>query len=310
VIEGSGSGGRPNVLIFMPDQLRADAVGAFGNPVARTPNFDAFAQRATRFTDAHCQHTVCSPSRASLLTGWYPHVQGHRTLTNLLKPWEPNLLRSFKQAGYTVAWTGQRGDSLAPGVTAESCDFFGNLVTPTAPQHPMPYPPGHRLYDAFYSGRVDGPTPLLDADECEIQTVEQWLAQHPPEPWLLYVTPIFPHCPFRVHEPWFSLHERAAMPLPVSADLDDKPRYMRGLRERYGTDRLSDEDWQEIVATYYGMVSRTDDFFGRVMRSVEAAGAGERTISVVTTDHGEYLGDYGLVEKFPSGLHDCLTRTR
>ncbi len=299
---------RPNIVIFMPDQLRADALSAFGNPVARTPHFDEFASRATLFTDAHCQHTVCSPSRASLLTGWYPHTQGHRTLTNLLKPWEPNLLRTFRQAGYTVAWTGQRGDALAPGVTAESCDFYGNLVTAMAPEHTMPYPPGHKFYDAFYSGRIESDAPLLDADEAEIQTVERWLADAPPEPWLLYVTPISPHCPFRVEEPWFSLHDRAQMPLPVDADLADKPRFMRGLRERYGTDRLTDDDWREIIATYYGMVSRTDSHFGRVMQAVERAGAADNTVTVVTTDHGEYLGDYGLVEKFPSGLNDCLTR--
>jgi arylsulfatase A-like enzyme len=80
---------RPNLLMFMPDQLRADAVGAFGNPVVRTPNIDALAARGTIFSNAFSQHSLCGPSRVSMFTGWYPHVQGHRTLTNLLKPWEP-----------------------------------------------------------------------------------------------------------------------------------------------------------------------------------------------------------------------------
>ena len=65
---------RPNFLIFMPDQLRADCVGCFGNPVVRTPNIDGLARRGTRFANAYINHPVCSPSRATLMTGWYPHT--------------------------------------------------------------------------------------------------------------------------------------------------------------------------------------------------------------------------------------------
>jgi arylsulfatase A-like enzyme len=83
---------------------------------------------------------------------------------------------------------------------------------------------------------------------------------------------------------------------------------VRAIRERYGTERLTREDWAEIVATYYGMVSRVDAQLGRVLRGVEKAGAAERTATAFFTDHGEYLGDYGLVEKWPSGLDDCLLR--
>jgi hypothetical protein len=85
-----------------------------------------------------------------------------------------------------------------------------------------------------------------------------------------------------------------------------KPRFHAALRDRYGTDRLSERDWAEIARTYYGMISRVDDQLGRVMRAVERAGAAERTAWFFFTDHGEYLGDYGLVEKWPSGLERCL----
>ncbi len=107
----------PNILLFMPDQLRWDALGAYGNENASTPSIDAFASRGVRFDQAFCQHSVCSPSRASLLTGWYPHVAGHRSLTHLLKPWEPNFLRDLREGGYHVAWAGERGDTFAAGVT-------------------------------------------------------------------------------------------------------------------------------------------------------------------------------------------------
>ncbi|MEE3073152.1 MAG: sulfatase-like hydrolase/transferase, partial [Actinomycetota bacterium] len=121
---------RSNILLFTPDQLRADALGCFGNSEAITPNFDNLAKRGTRFSSAWSQHSVCGPSRTSIMTGWYPHTAGHRTLDNLLKPWEPNLLKYLKDAGYEVALPGNRGDVFAQDVTEMSTDFCGNLVKP------------------------------------------------------------------------------------------------------------------------------------------------------------------------------------
>lgn len=80
------------------------------------------------------------------------------------------------------------------------------------------------------------------------------------------------------------------------------------IRERYGTNRASTEMWAEICATYYGMISRLDDQFGRILSLVEGKGLWEKTISLFFTDHGEYLGDYGLIEKWPSGLSDSLVK--
>lgn len=298
---------RPNLVLFMPDQLRADAVGAFGNPAASTPAIDALAARGTVFTSAFSQHSVCSPSRASILTGWYPHVTGKRTLTNLIKPWEPNLLRSLRTSGYHVAWVGQRGDTFAPGVTELSCDFYGWTVRPQMLHAPNPYPPDHRLARAFYVGRRPGDGVALDLDEAAVITAEEILADLP-EPWALLVALVFPHPPFEVEDPWYSLHDRADMPLPAPSPTGPEPRFMTEIRRRYGTERVSVDEWREIVATYYGMVSRVDDQLRRVEAAVERAGAADRTVTIFFTDHGEYLGDYGLVEKFPSGVHDCLLR--
>jgi len=129
----------PNFLILVPDQLRADALGAFGNAHAATPHIDALAARGTRFTNAFVQHPVCSPSRASILTGWYPHTAGHRTLTHLLREHEPNLLRILKDSGYHVTWAGMRGDTFAEGVTELSVDEYGFSTWPTV-VHENDYP--------------------------------------------------------------------------------------------------------------------------------------------------------------------------
>ena len=124
---------------------------------------------------------------------------------------------------------------------------------------------------------------------------------------MLFVALIFPHPPFKVEDPWYSLHDPADMPVPAPSP-SGGPRFVDELVRRHGFDRLTPDDWAEIARTYYGMVSRVDDQFGRIMRAVEGAGCAERTVTAFCSDHGEYLGDYGLVEKWPSGLHGCLVR--
>ena len=94
---------RPNILIFMPDQQRADCIGCFGNSHIQTPNIDALAARGMKFENAYVNHPVCGPSRVNLMTGWYPHTRGHRTLTHLIQSHEPNLLKYLKNGGYHVA---------------------------------------------------------------------------------------------------------------------------------------------------------------------------------------------------------------
>lgn len=300
---------RPNLLLFMPDQLRADCVGAFGNPVVQTPHFDALAARGTRFSNAYAQHSVCSQSRISMFTGWYPHVNGHRTLSHLLQPSEPNVFKLLKASGYHVALAGARGDMMGEGVTEASSDRFGFSVKPDLSvigqlQH-GPYSEEHKFYYAFYAGLLDRDDPL-DLDEATVRTAIAWLAEGMPEPWCLFVPLLYPHPPFIVNEPWFSLHDRADVPLPARTDLATKPRFMRAIHERYGLSKLDEADWREIIATYYGMISRVDDQFGRLEEALATTDAAERTVRFVFTDHGEYLGDYGLIEKWMSGVDECL----
>ena len=94
-----------NFIFFIPDELRAESVGCFtphALPTSLTPNITRLASEGTRFDQCHVQHTVCTPSRCSFATGWYPHARGHRTLWHMLTPEEPNLLKYLKRAGYEV----------------------------------------------------------------------------------------------------------------------------------------------------------------------------------------------------------------
>jgi arylsulfatase A-like enzyme len=299
---------RPNLLVFMTDQQRADSLGCFGNAVARTPNYDALAARGMRFTNAYSQHSACAQSRISMMTGWYPHVAGHRTLDNLLKPWEPNLFSTLRDAGYFVAWAGIRGDTFAEGGTAAATDFFGFRVRPSldtvAQLHREVFAEDHRLRHTHYVGRVEEG---IDFDEAAILTALDLVDGELPEPFALVLTLFAPHPPFAVADPWFSMYDRADMPPPAAIG-SGKPAFMEAMRDRSGFDAVTPDDWAEIAATYAGMVARADDQLGRVLAALDRAGVGDRTLVAAWTDHGEYLGDYGLVEKWPSGLDDCLLR--
>ena len=97
------------------------------------------------------------------------------------------------------------------------------------------------------------------------------------------------------------------MPKPISTEETvGKPQFMNELRERYGWTDLSIEDHAEITATYYGMVSRVDDQLGRLLLAIDQFGYADNTYTFCFSDHGEYLGDHGLVEKWPSGLGSLL----
>jgi arylsulfatase A-like enzyme len=80
------------------------------------------------------------------------------------------------------------------------------------------------------------------------------------------------------------------------------------IRDRYGLARVTPEMWREVIATYYGMISRMDDHFGRVVAAIDRAGAAANAVTLFFSDHGEYLGDYGLIEKWPSAMDEGITR--
>jgi len=303
---------RPNLVIFMPDQLRYDSLGCFGNNRVQTPNIDAFAAKSTRFTECFVQASVCSQSRCSIFTGQYPHVSGHRSLENLIKPWEPNMFRSLKEDGYHVACLAPRGDTFAPTVTELSVTEYGFLETP---EYVPKFGGGGKKVSEdiwsrlFYKGRRDTDA-ALDYDEAIIRSAIKWLENPPDQPWVLFMPLIFPHCPFQVEEPYFSQYDRTKMPQPSdpTTKTGHEPRYFAANRDRYATHRATPEVWAEITATYYGMISRLDDQFGRIAKRLDDLDLNSSTVTMFFTDHGEYLGDHGMIEKWPSGLSETLVR--
>jgi len=302
----------PNFVFFVPDEMRAESVGCYGNPLARTPNLDRVAAEGTRFGQCHVQHTVCAPSRCSLMTGWYPHVRGHRTLWHLLRPDEPNLFRYLREAGYDVFWGG-KNDLLAPASFPESVTDYrlgdrsrratgdGRLrATP-------PYPPDDPRYYSFLYEPIEGGLEAL-GDFRWVDGAIELLRSRPSRPFVLFLPLIFPHCPYQAPEPFHHLVDPADVGPFRPAGLPGAPDFHRLIREYRRLDRLDDAFFRQLHAVYLGMIAASDALLGLLLDALEETGYAERTAVFVFSDHGDWAGDYGLVEKWPSGLDDTLTR--
>ena len=296
---------QPNILYFNPDQLRADMLGCYGNKLVPTPNFDRLAREGTRFDQCHVQHTVCTPSRCSFMTGWYPHVRGHRTLWHMLGPDEPNTMRYLKNAGYAVHWIG-KNDLLAPA-------SFASSVTRV---HPWQWAGGasrdifaqdHPGYQSFLFSPSEEPT----TDGNMIGQAIAFLRSEAraQAPFFLNLSLLLPHCPFTCPQPWYDMIDPASLP-PQQAPLGDDgaPSYHRLIRRYRGLDRLDEGTLRKLRAVYMGMVAYLDHLLGQLLDTLEETGLLDETVVFAFSDHGEWAGDYGLVEKWPAGLDDCLTR--
>ncbi len=316
----------PNFLFFIPDQWRGDALGHMGHPAARTPVLDDWASSdAVSFRNAFVQNPVCTPSRCSFMTGWYPHVRGHRTMHHMLQPDEPMLLRSLKQAGYFVWWGGK--NDVVPGQNG-----YGDYCSL---KHPGPGPerpcrldlhaydswrgaPGQPGFFSFYGGRLVKPADFpanelfyYDGDWHNLLGAIDFIRHASDrQPWCINLDLGFPHPPYAVEDPWYSLIDRGKVParIPTPGDWSGMPGMLEGIAHNQNLQSLSEEQWTELRATYYGMCARVDYQFGLILEALRQSGQYENTAVFFFSDHGDFTGDYGLVEKAQNTFQDCLTR--
>ena len=320
---------RPNIVIFNPDQWRGDVLGHMGNPAAVTPNLDRLAATdGVSFRSAFCQNTVCTPSRCSFMTGWYPHVRGHRTMHHMLRKDEPMLLKVLKDAGYFVWWGGK--NDLVPA--QDGFDAFCDVKhQPTAEDfrrwncsqrvdedalRARRGQPGDDTYYSFYRGRCDlvdgaGPGIAGDPDWGQVLGAIDLIRNAPTDqPLCIYLPLNFPHPPYLVEEPFYSAIDRDKLPAraPAPADWSHKPSLLKGIAQMQGLTEWTEERWTELRAVFYGMCARVDCQFGMVMDALREAGLYDDTAVFFFSDHGDFTGDYGLVEKTQNTFEDCLSR--
>ncbi|HAI11288.1 MAG TPA: sulfatase [Phycisphaerales bacterium] len=292
-----------NIIYYNPDELRADVLGCYGHPLVKTPNIDRLAAKGTTFENCFVQHTVCSPSRCSFLTGWYPHVRGHRSLWHLLKPDEPNTLKYLKAHGHHVNCAG-KNDAL------QTDSFADSVHEIHMPQSDCQYgrlhdDPDHPGFMNFLYKPMNGDHRDMACAEVAAEYVRNWKPGDKPFMW--YITPSLPHCPYSCPEPWYSMYSPDEIPPLLQKRIEKAPSFHKWIRHHRKLDQCAD-DLKKIMAVYLGMVSYVDHIFGKLLDALETSPAADCTTVMFFSDHGDWAGHRGLVEKWSSALDDDLTR--
>ncbi len=308
------------IIIINPDEMRCDSMGHMGNPAAKTPYLDSFAAtEAVSFENAYCQNPVCVPSRCSFLTGLYPHVHGHRTMSYLLREGETSLFQELKNAGYYV-WMNARNDLVAgqiPGLAASHADeiYYGD-----------PVPTGSRLSmlgqmaGAMGGGRKEDPFPYshftglsngrMEADMRDTAAaVDRILHPVDDRPLCLFLGWVNPHPPYQVEEPYFSAIDRNLLPPRIKyEETKSKSEMIRRLYEDNGMNAYTEEQWAELRAVYLAQCCKVDHMFKMICDALKEAGIYDESAIFFLSDHGDFAGDYGMTEKAQNTFEDCLTK--
>ena len=313
---------RPNVVLLYTDQQRWDTIRAGGNPHIHTPNLDQLAEEGVLFENAFCNCPVCMPSRQSMLSGQYPSSVGC-CCNGVEMPQDiPTLHTVLKPYGYHTANVGKlhfKNHSNRDHREPHPSYGFDHLVLSDEPG----------CYDDAYIKWVEAHDPA-EVENCRCSTPPAWegepVVKHPRNTHQPYVFegpehlshtafvadetieyirrrrdrgPFFviagfyaPHAPLNPPRRFLDTYDPSTLPLPTMNEGED----------HYG---LSDDQWREVKAYYYALISHIDDQIGRVLSALEETGLREDTIVVFTSDHGEHLGDHGTIHKGPPGLDSC-----
>jgi arylsulfatase A-like enzyme len=317
---------KPNILYFVADQMRADAQRYLGNRAAITPNLDRLAKKGVAFRNAYCQNPVCVPSRCSFLSGLYPHTTGHRTMHFLQNEDEPNILRTMKESGYEVVWIGR--NDVVPGTRPKTayCNEYYDGIDPNnqrdacidamaaAAQGHGASGDARASWDpdsySFYLGETR-PGTYGRADEGCVEAalayLDRYAAGNGEKPFFVYCSLAFPHPPYGCDRPWYGSTDRNALPPRIPRREDSPAMIAETVRKMDLDPRWPEERWNELRATYLDMVSKFDSQLGQVLGKLQETGLYDDTSVFVFSDHGDYTGDYGLVEKVQNCFEDALT---
>lgn len=291
-----GASKKPNVLLISIDDLN-DWVGCMGgHPQAKTPNIDRVAKMGTLFNNAHCQSPVCNPSRASMMTGRYPHTSGVYFLSPDLK--EAPVLKNLKTMPEVFADHGYK--TMAAGKIYHRGDkrFFQEYL-PTGGFGPRPpkkisQPHGHPLWDWGIFPDDDNVMPDM---KCAKWAVDQ-LSQKHDKPFFMGVGFYRPHVPMFATKKWFDMHPKDKIKLPAvpSDDLNDLSQYAIDLTNLEHVSPTHEwvtgaGQWEHAVQSYLASVTFADHCLGLVLDALEKSKYADNTIIALFSDHGFHLGE-------------------
>jgi arylsulfatase A-like enzyme len=305
---------KPNVLFIMSDDHAAHAVGAYNGRLAAlnpTPNIDRLAAEGILFENAFATNSICTPSRATLLTGQYSHINGVRTLEGRLPPERQTLAHGMKGAGYQTAMIGKWHLQEEPAF-----DYYavlpgqGSYFNPILRISGGDWPEKEERFSGYDSSHSSDVVTNLSLE---------WLKQRDPDkPFFLMHHFKAPHDDFENAERYDFLYEDAVIPEPDT--LWQEPNYGSAATKGTGTSigkrnqrrnmghhmfvdpSLSDEDYkrtayQRYLKKYLRTVKGVDDNVGRLLAYLEEIGELDNTIIIYTSDQGFMLGEHDYIDK-------------
>ncbi len=308
-----------NVLFIISDDLTSTALSCYGNKVCKTPNIDSLAERGTRFTRTYCQGTYCGPSRASFMSGYYPHATGvlgyksPRPQIGNRATWSQH----FKNNGYHSARVskiyhmGVPGGIEQGGHGADDAASWTERFNSPGPEWRAPgkgetlqnNPDGKRPVvggNTFVVVEAEGDD-LVHSDgktaakACEL--LENYAKRR--QPFFLGVGFVRPHVPFVAPEkyyPPFLPYSKLKLPPKIEGDWDDIPKpginYCTSLNMK-----MDIRKQKKAVGGYYASVAFMDAQVGKVLATLKRTRQEENTIVIFTSDHGYHLGEHDFWAK-------------
>ncbi len=314
---------RPNILLLMADQLRADCIGAYGNRIInKTPNLDRIAEEGARFDCAYTSTPSCTPARSALLTGLAPWHHGMLGMTSMAAQYPLEKPRALAEAGYYTTAIGKNHfypirnpHGYHQMVLDEHCTYWfdENMGRPGAPasdeercdyeawfwsQAPAANPHATGLGWNDHRGRAFALPEHLHATRWMGDTAVNFLNTYDrPEPFYLKVSFIRPHSPYDPPSRWMKQYESANIPEPKVGKWAERYAPRSSARDDLWHGALSAEEVRRGRQAYYGSVSFVDEQIGRVLEALERRGMMQDTLVVFISDHGDMLGDQNLWRK-------------
>lgn len=299
---------RPNILWYCTDQQRFDTIGALGNPHVTTPTIDSLVHNGVAFTHAYCQSPICTPSRSSFMTGMYPsRVHNTRNGNESFPSYPPVITKMIAESGYECGMVGKfhlqsSGYRTEPRID----DGYSYWKFSHAPRDDWKEGHDYAEWVRQQGGDLDAMrasdervAPEMHqttwASECAIDFISK---QQGSQPWLLNLNVYDPHPPFIPPKVYADRFDPASMPGPHFRDSDlDQQKKLASLDFQDEVKTPAEHDAFRVQALYYAMIAQIDDQLARILQALDASGQRDNTIILFTSDHGESLGDHGLMYK-------------
>ncbi|WP_102159686.1 choline-sulfatase [Zhihengliuella halotolerans] len=302
----------PNIVVIQADQMAAQALGAYGDTAAKTPNIDSLAENGAVFDRAYCNTPLCAPSRASMMTGRMPSDVGCYDNGDDFAASVPTFAHRLRRLGYHTALIG-RMHFIGPD---QQHGFEERLTTDVYPADLDMVPDWKRPMDerlqwyhdadaVFTAGAATANVQQDFDDEVSFRTLRHLndrvranQAAGVERPFLMVTSFIHPHDPYEPPREHWDRFADVEIPDPAHPDVPELAQdpHSHRLRTMSGFDQRdpSLEEVRRARRSYYAAVSYIDDQIGMIRERLERLGLADNTVIVVTSDHGDMLGEKGL----------------